>query len=67
MIPAGATVLWLILALAFLLITLFVRFLDWRKKRKDAYEKAKKDLDEAVNARDWNAIDDAHRRLHKNK
>lgn len=35
----------------------------WNKKRNDEHEKAKKDLDAAVDARDWNAVDDARSRL----
>lgn len=36
-------------------------------KRKRSYDKAIKDLDNAIDAHDWDAIDDARRRLFKNK
>ncbi len=36
-------------------------------KRNKEYEKAIKDLDEAVDNHDWDAIDDARHRMWKNK
>jgi hypothetical protein len=35
----------------------------WNQQRNADNEKAKKDIDSAIDSRDWDALDDARRRL----
>lgn len=58
---------YLLLGSIFLALSLVVAFVKRRSKRNAEYEKAKQDLDAAVDRRDWNAVDAARRRLHKNR
>ena len=47
----------------FLVLSIVWYFIERAKKRNSEIEKAKKDIDDAVTARDWDALDDARRRM----
>ena len=51
----------------FLALTLIVAIVKKRNKRNKEYDKAVKDIDKAIDNHDWDALDDAHFRMWKNR
>ena len=51
----------------FLALTIVVTIIKKRSKRKVEYDKAIKDIDEGIDNRDWDSIDDARLRMWRNK
>lgn len=47
----------------FLALTMIWTFVKWKAKRNDAHEKAKKDVDAAIDNRDFDGLDDARQRM----
>jgi len=63
MIPAGASVVWLILAVSFMVISGIFAVVNWKNKRNAEYEKIKKEIDDSIDDDDWDKLDDAQRKL----
>ena len=63
----GVSTTWLILAIVFTVLSGIVWIVTKISKRNETYEKAKQDLESAIDKRDWNLVDDARRRMHQAK
>lgn len=51
----------------FLVLTMIWAFVKWRLKRNEAHEKAKKDVDAAIDSGDFNGLDDARQRMRETR
>lgn len=57
------TVTYFIAGSVFLILSGIGALWAWNKQRNVKHEQAKKDIDSAIDASDWNALDDARLRL----
>ena len=61
------TTTYFIAGAVFFVLSIAYSLFNKRRKKGKLYEKAIEDIDEAIDNRDWDAIDDARHRMWTNK